>query len=269
MLAFLAPYPMITALAVAGVATLSTTPTAAAGQWDAESRQATVLLAASLSSPSHPVHLRFADRTGDSERTIAHSLRRQAARLYADLERWDDVAVYHAHAALSSGFEGRAAVTDLVMAGNLFWRQGERRLACASLRQASRVAMSQGDLGGAAHALRSAVGLGSPECARHFEEMLEGRIVAAPAVVRVEAPELEIVTVEEVEIRPVLRRPELPRPPLGTLAVRIPPAPAPIRVEPPTIELPDLQEVKIAPELRLPDSAERMARVDRKSPWTP
>lgn len=91
------------------------------------------------------------------------------------------------------------------------------------------------------------------------------RLVPAPAAVRVDPPELAVVDLEEVEIRPVLKRPELPRPPLGTLIVTIPAAPEPVHVEPPTILMPDLEEAKIAPVLQLPDSAGRTDSADRRN----
>lgn len=192
-----------------------------------------------------------------SKTRTAASLRHEAARLYADRSRWEDVAVYHAHAALLSGFRGPAAASDLTLAGNLFWQGGERRLACAVLRKAGLAALRNGDFRDSDRAFRQARRVGSADCDRDLVQKLAERFVAAPTAVRVEAPEIDLgldAKLREVEIRSVLRRPELPELRMGTMAVRMPPAPAPLRVEPPTLELPELEEVEIAPDLRHPAS---------------
>lgn len=233
--------------------------TAAAGQVGERGEAETETVVARAESGRVAAPARRADPERASGARVAAALRSAAAELYDDPARWDAVAVYHAHAALLSGFEGRAALEDLALAGNLFWRLGERRLACATLRKAALLTLRNGDVREADRAFRRANRAGSPDCVRQLEGILIERIVAAPAVVRVEAPDLEAVDVEEVRIRRVLRRPELSRPPLGTRAVAIPPAPGPIRVEPPTIELPDLQDVKIAPVLRRPVTASAAA----------
>lgn len=252
-------HPITAAVTFTGAALFLGT-SAAALQVDPGSEGLPFTVAVSATSVPATAEASYDDPDTESRSATARSLRRQAERLYANVERWEDAAVYHAHAALLSGFEGREAASDLVLAANLFWREGERELACATLHRAGRVALGYGDVRGADRAFRRADRVGDHDCGERLDELLEGRIVAAPAVVRVEAPRLDIRGVEETGIRPVIERPELPRPPLGTLAVTIPPAPGKIQVEAPVIELPDLEEARIAPVLRLPGSSVATAR---------
>lgn len=247
-------HPIAAALSLTGAALLLGTSTSAT-QVAAGSEGLPFTVATSATSVPASAEARYGDPEIESGSATARSLRRQAERLYADVQRWEDAAVYHAHAALLSGFQGREAASDLVLAANLFWREGERKLACASLHRAGQVALGYGDVRGADRAFRNASRVGDRDCGERLDELLEGRIVAAPAVVRVEVPRLDIRGVEEAGIRPVFERPELPRPPLGTLAVTTPPAPGEIQVEAPVIESTDLEEARIAPVLQLPGSS--------------
>lgn len=186
-------------------------------------------------------------RTTSSAERLAASLRRAAVSLYDEPGRWGDVAVLHAHAAALSDLEGREAAYDLILAGSLLWRAGERRYACAALYTAGQVALQTGDPRQADAAFRQASRAGSSDCARHLEEFLERRIVPAPLPVHVDPPELTAVEVEEAKIRPVFARPELAAPALGTRIVRIPSAPARVQVASPSIQLPALDEAVIRP----------------------
>lgn len=253
-------------LAATGAALLFGTPASAV---QAEARDGRVLLASHSERDLHAARdaTALARRTLDPEdasvNTTAAALRNQAARIYGEMERWDDVALYHAHAALLSGFEGRRAVSDLLLAGNQFWRAGERGLACASLRKAGQAALRAGDFRKADLAFRSADRAGARDCLEGLDERLGERFVAPPAAVTVAAPELDVASVEEARIRPVFRAVAPPRPPLGTLAVRIPPAPPVVRVEPPVIRLPSIEEARIAPVLDLPGTV-ALAASDRR-----
>lgn len=197
-------------------------------------------------------------RTGDAERATtaelrtAAALRRFASRLYDRPARWTDVAVLHAHAASLSGFEGDEASRDLVLAGNLLWGEGERRYACAALRTAGMIALRAGEPRRSDAAFRNASRVGTTDCERHLDEFLETRIVPAPPIVRVAAPDHIQVGIEEAKLEPVLRRPDLPVPALGMQTVRIPAVPGPVRVAPPSIQLPAVEEAVIRPDLSRP-----------------
>lgn len=252
-------------VAAAGAALLFGAPGSAL-QAEAEDGRESVLLA---SHSEHDLHATrdasfVASRTLDPERASAGStavaLRNQAERIYGEMERWDDVALYHAHAALLSGFEGRRAVSDLLLAGNQFWRAGERGLACASLRKAGQAALRAGDVRKADLAFRGADRTGAHYCLeRGLEERLGERFVAPPAPVTVAAPHLEVASVEEARIQPELRAIVAPRPQLRTRVAGIPAALPVVEVEPPVIRLPAIEEARIAPVLELPGEAGRTA----------
>lgn len=231
------------ALALAWAALSLPAPASPTQETD-DTRAVTVSLATDADGRSTPV--RSSAATPTSDRRMAASLRGAASKLYDNPTRWEDVAILHVHAAVLSGLEGFEAASDLILAGNLFWNEGERRYACATLRKAGEVSLGNGDVRRADRAFRHASHLGPADCDTSFDELLAERFVPAPAAVTVEPPEIEDVNVEEARIRPVLRRPELEAPPIA-VAVRIPPAPKRVHVTPPTIQLPNLEEARISP----------------------
>lgn len=245
-------------LAATGAALLFGAPASAV---QAEARDGRVLLASHSERDLHAARDATAltrgtlDPEDASVNATAAALRNQAARIYGEMERWDDVALYHAHAALLSGFEGRPAVSDLLLAGHQFWRAGERGLACASLRKAGQAALRAGDVRKADLAYRSAERTGVRDCLEGLGESLGERFVAPPAAVTVAAPELHVASVEEARIRPEFRAVAPPRPSVRTRVAGIPPAPSVVEVEPPVIRLPVIEEARIAPVLELPGEA--------------
>ncbi len=91
--------------------------------------------------------------------TIAEALRHEAERLHSLPERWVDAAVLHIHSADMRGLRGEVALSELFIAGGLFYETGELEDALITLEMAGDQSLGQGASDGARFAYEQAAAL--------------------------------------------------------------------------------------------------------------
>ena len=103
---------------------------------------------------------------------VAEALRKEAERLHALPERWEDAAALHIHSADMRGLRDDVALSELFIAGGLFYETGNRHDAVVTLEMAGDLSLDRGALADARfayeHAAELAFEIGDREAAKRL-----------------------------------------------------------------------------------------------------